>query len=477
MLNEPLAWQFESNGGLDPPRPTGRQRWIHALKLLAALATLVLFVFLAFFELFFVPIPVLEEGQPAPRTIRAPHEFTFEAAAAYNAIAKERLQSFIPLYIRDAKRTEQILSAARARAHQIVEAVQSGRNIQEKIRKLQARLVGQVDAAILEEIAKNPRIDEVMRSMLTFLGRIVEAGVMADADEGPWTGIRVAAAEGEEPSSEIVRNYTALSKARAKLENESADIILALPEESVRVLARTLAREIQPNLIFSATNKERITAYLGPPPPTVIVYRRGDVILRQGNIVTAMDQMRLSACAARTVYPPLYALAALFVFGAICVIYVHYTRSFYASIFAQDTGTKYLMILFAVLITVFLAKMLFLLTSASGFAIPVGVVAILVAKMVDRRIALLTSFMAALALTIVTYYSFSLFLFYAISSAVCVMATLYLHRLWHFVPFSLGLGALNVVLVRGTSVLEHRPLDAGALSRRLVQAYLGAAYT
>ncbi|RJX17287.1 MAG: HDIG domain-containing protein [Desulforudis sp.] len=352
-----------------------------------AAAVLCFFVFLTFLlsvELF--PHNVkLSVGQPSPRTIKAPHTVTFEDKAKTEEARRQEAAKVQRQYDFDPKVTVAVQDDV-AEVINTLRAIQADETLEraEKVEQTKQNLPFVLPADVVGSLADGSPAN------LEILGR--ELGAMIE---------RIMQREGGVKAEN-------LADAKKQLYDDVRDAGFTRPHE---LLGRGLVNEfLRPNSFYNAILTEQLQrAAMDQVPPVQVTVKKEEKVIGEGEIVTAEHLAKLQALGLLQQPLPFksvigVALMILLLLGGILFYIYRQHREIYRNF-------NYLYLIGIILITVFLLGKIIIAVNVSqwpefgtlmGYGVPLAAAGMLMAILIDSRLAIVVMAVMAILLGIMT---------------------------------------------------------------------------
>jgi hypothetical protein len=441
---------------------------------LPGLLVLLLAVFMTFFEQYFLPLRLPRVGEPSPHAIRAPYDFVFDEEAAVREIVSQELMEFVPIYVYDAEKSRQTLT----RVEEFFSGLERCRQTATESRKkayacLEEQLGPGVSSETRSAILGYRHLDKVKGLVMTSLQELLDTGILSDTEklEGlasfrlrstGETGIEVKAV------SELNRLPDAQRILEERLE------LLDLGPVLRAALLGNLRDLLKPNIEYSPENQELLAAIRSQKSEKKkILYKRGDLLVPRGQVVTMLDKYRVQDCAEKSRPDSLLAGAGSFVpFFVLTLIFMLVARR--REWENRPQAQHYLLLFFVVISVLLLAKALYLFTNLDGVAIPIGASGLAVALVLDLPAALLAVALTSVYTAYLTTFDMGLFLYYLIGGTLLVLCAGRTSKRIGLFFFSLLVGVINVVLLCCVILLRDAFPNQTLLIELAPQAFLSA---
>jgi len=448
-----LASKDKARKGKIDTKIKDRPAIIHSYKLrirwALGISAVLILLFLAFFDRFLFPIAYPKLGEPAPQTIRAPYDFYFDEKAAFEKATKEEMENFIPIFIQDQRSQRDLIE----RVKSLIEAtkqIQSDKSLSErrKLERLKQVFSLKRTTEGIRKLLKYGQLEELGEILISeVITPIVSKGIITDKDLLSKEELRIRSPDSDDTGFKKVpaREIYTLSQAKGLFRNRMEKLLFNLDPEITDLLTSTIQQYISPNLRYSEENAKEMKKLSEKTSNRLVFYRRGDILLRSGSPVSRVDIFRLEACNKQKVLP--YWVSALGTFLPLLILtflFIIYLSHFHTYTFSYTQN--YVFIFLTLLILIVIAKIITLFTSFSGYILPVSMVGILITSIMNRRIALITTLLAALYITYLTNFQLALFVFYVISGTLGIWVGMRAHKRGNLFLYSLLLGVGNVVV-------------------------------
>lgn len=423
---------------------------IHSYKLRVrwalGISAVIVLLFLALFDRFLFPIAYPKLGEPAPKTIRAPYDFYFDEQAAFEKATKEEMDNFIPIFIQDQEAQRDLMERVKSLIVETKET-QSDKSLGErgKLNRLK-KVFALKNTSGLRKLLKYDQLEELGDILISeVITPIVAKGIISDKDLLNKGELRIPNPEGTGFKKIPAREAYTLSKAKELFKNRMEKLFFNLDPEIIALLTSTIQEYISPNLRYSEENTQEMKKISERTSNRMVFYQRGDILLRAGNLVSRVDISRLEACNSQKKLP--FWASALGTFLPLLILtllFIIYLSHFHTYTFSYPQN--YVFIFFTLIILMVIAKIITTSTSFSGYLIPISMVGILITSIMNRRIALITTLLAALYVTYLTNFQMPLFVFYLVSGSLGIWVGMRAHKRGNLFLYSLLLGGINLVV-------------------------------
>ncbi|MEW6182891.1 MAG: HDIG domain-containing metalloprotein [Bacillota bacterium] len=391
----------------------------------------------------------LEAGQVAPRTIKAPRSAVFEDKARTDELRREAANKVQKMYDVDPKVVETVKKdIAELIRKVIVVGKQQEKNQADKETALKEALPFTLPDKTLKPLLEIP--EARLKRLNQELNRIVDQ-VMAPP------GIR------QEDLTSVEKTF-----------NDRLGLLSLEPAEEV-FAQNIILYTVRPNSFYNAARTEKLQQEaMDAVQPVEITVRTGEKIIGEGEVVTQEHIAKLKAAG---LYQSTFRVGAIL--GVSFVVLLLVGALFYY-LFQQHREVyldpMHLYLISLVIVGVLLvAKIVFAIdirqwtgvTSQLGYAVPVATAGMLIAILVDSRIALMVVFMTAIFAGLMTDNQLRFVLVGFLTGITGVYSVSHLSRRGDLVRASLYvsvaaiLAALTVGLASGTPLSVLLPVGIG----------------
>ncbi|MGO0123492.1 HD family phosphohydrolase [Desulfothermobacter acidiphilus] len=319
----------------------------------------------------------LEVGQVAPRTIKAPRSAVFEDKIRTEELRREAQAKVPKVYDIDPK----VLESIRKDIRESIEAV---------IAASKAPLPNEAARiALLKSSLSFPVSDELARSLLGLSeNRLRQLGSYLDS---LVTQVMVRGVKQEDLQS-------TKEQLREKIK------LLALDPTEERFALLLIQHTLRPNSFYNPVQTEMLQQQAREAvPPVMVTIRPGEKIIGEGEVVTPEHIAKLKAVGLYHSRPSFGTLVGIgLVMGLLVYVFFYYIRQQHPYVY-QD-GNQLLLISLIIVGVLLLAKFILAvdikqwpnLNRQMGYAVPVAVVGMLLATLVNSRLAVVAVAITAL---------------------------------------------------------------------------------
>ncbi len=456
-------------------RPAPPRAWRTRVSWFPGFLILILAAFMAFFQQYFVPIELPLVGKRSLQAIRAPYDFVFDEQKAIERVVEQQLRDFIPVFIFDTEKTQQISLQWEAFFSALEQCRSSASGSRRAAVICMRELFDPAPAdKILVEFLGYPHTEKMYSMLLTSLKEQLSRGILDDTEiPEPLPTLRIQRSRTRQIERRNPANLARLAGAE-KVLRDNLELINISPELR-EVLFEKLNGTLQPNLLYAEENGEMLASIRAQVSESQkVLYRRGEMLVPRGRVVTLLDYYRVMDCLAKPRPESLWiGAASFFPFFLITFLFVLISNRF--GQWADPSPSKSYLLVFSILLAVLLpAKVLFQFTNLSSFSIPVGAGGIAATLLLSPAAGVMTAFLAAVYATFLTSLDMGLFLYYLSISLLLVLCTARSRRRIPLLFYSVVVGALNVALLACMMLLRDRMPDAAFLRGPALQAFLSA---
>lgn len=430
---------------------------------------------MAFFEQYFLPIQLPLVGKNSLKAIRAPYDFVFDEHKAIGRMVEQQLRDFVPVFLLDAQITEQIP----LQWESFFSALESCRTDTPGGRKEAVACMHDLfdpppPDRVLAEFLAYPHTEKMYSMLLTSLNEQLNRGILEDRETpDPLPHLRVQRPGTDQMEqrdlSELARRSGAEKVLRDNLE------LVNISPELREVLFEKLNRTLRPNLLYAEENEKMLASIRAQTSVRQkVLYRRGDLLVPRGQVVTLLDYYRVQDCLLTPRPDPMWTVgASFFPFFLITFLFVLISNRF--GHWSDPSPAKSYLLIFWVLLAVLLpAKVLYQFTNLSSSSIPVGAGGIVATLLLSPAAGVMTAFLAAFYTTFLTSLDMGLFLYYLTGSLLLVLCAARSRRRIPLLFYSLVVGVLNVGLLVCITLLRDRIPDPAFLREPALLAFLSA---
>ncbi len=214
------------------------------------------------------------------------------------------------------------------------------------------------------------------------------------------------------------------------------------------LVADIVSLYIRPNVLVNPTETERVRKEARDRvPPVQVTVERGDVIMRQGDVITAEDVEKLEALGLGTRAFDIQTAAGVMLFAALVAVLIGaYLYTFHQSLLAQPRS----LLLVGVLLAGTLVAMKLAIPGRPwvAYAFPAAIASMLISNLISTRLAVIVGVFLALLSAPVYAYSFEMAALVLLQCFAGALAARRIERLNAFflAGFQVALASLAVVL-------------------------------
>lgn len=377
---------------------------------------------------YIAPRLALREGQVSPRDIEAPRSVDFVDSSRTEALRRAAADSIEPVYRQQPDVTEETLDLVK-RTFSAIERTRAVRGVNAQQRAEMLRRESPLpfsDPAIRAAITLDRAgLDAARKAALDVVGKIMTAG------------IRPADLAG------------AQAQARVQLRS------MAIAGRTLMLASAVVGGALRPNRVIDqrATQVLRRQA-MESVEPVVTRVLRGEIIVRRGEVVTRAHMRKLAALGlvqaplswSRVIGMALVSLLLLLVTSA-------YLRQYQPDIWAEDKLLRVWSL--GVVLTVVLVRIF--LTRFNPYLIPTAAGTMLIAVLVQPRLALYTAAVLSLLVGLVAGGDLRLALVTFVGSTVGVYAIKKIGHRTDLIVAGLRVGAANMLAVLAIGLVDQLP--------------------
>jgi putative nucleotidyltransferase with HDIG domain len=371
----------------------------------------------------------LKVGDLVPADIVAPHGLTFENTVLTEQARQAAADAVPPQYDFTTERAITIASAQDAAFELAVQPIDTAFD----------PTTSDTERALL--------FDQVVPNLST-----TAATTLRTLDPSRWVPIRTEAARVLDTTERSELRDTEVAVARSRLSEQMAG---GLSEAERMLAAELIAPLVVPNSSFSAEltqqERDRQSAAVAPQTETFVT---GEVIVRGGTTLTAVDAARLAAFGLGKTTPNVAGLAGWFVLSALLVALLlgwiwRFRRSFWHR-------TNVLILISLLLLVASLALKVTAGRATLPFVLPLAAVPILVAVLLDAEVAVLLSALLAVVAGAVNGPSLELAAYVFLGGLAGVLGVRRGDRLQVFIQAGAVTLVVQALVVTAFSLLSER---------------------
>ena len=413
----------------------------------------------------------LSPEKPAYITIRSRVAFNFDQEKAFGSKRKIALSQYIPLYTHVPERAV----LARKKMQDLIEKV-SSLHAQDPseggafVRYLKKEYGVELSLEATAQIIHYPNLKNLLEGILTIEESILEGKIVEDPE--PLKGKKTAEVLYADPIGTIAypaAELTTLEGARRSLKTKVSQVYWQVDPSLLDSVLQISLVTLLPNLRYDKKeNDRRIEEIIRRYPSKIVPYQAGEVLVPFRKRITEEDILLLAAHQ-EAAKPNGVKIAPWILFSIALTVFLHHV--FLSKIIAPKFRRKppYLVLLTVLMTTVATLKAVLLFTPFSIYALPIGMLPLLLLTLLpDRTFAPSTTVVGALLVDLLTGSTFGLLLFLAFGTLFALLTCPVIRKRHDVGIPSLAIAVMNVVVVLLPAV------DFNALSAR-VSAMVGAA--
>ncbi len=434
---------------------------------------LLLALFMAFFEHYFLPIQVPQQGKPSLQAIRAPYDFVFDEQKAIQEVAAQELRDFVPIFQHDSQKSRQVLAQWEDFFNGLEECRQVATISKRKAGNCLNDLFGvRLEGQVRSELLQYSHLSKIKDILTGSLKELLNKGVLLDRENlHGRSALHVRFSDRSPSALRALSDIKDLSEGtRILCDGVELLNISSLVREA---LCQKFGNLLEPNL-YSVKENEELKAFIRAKHSKKkrILYRRGDLLLPQGEVATLLDILRVQDCLDKARPASILVGAGSFLpFFLITLIFVLISQRMAWT--AGATSQSYLLLFFVVFSILMLAKALYLFTNITAYFMPISAGGVVIALLLDLPAALLAVLLMAIYTTFLTTLDMGLFIYYLIGGAVFVLWASRTNRIKLFF-YSFLVGIINVVLLICIILLRDESLNETIFRELVPQAFLSA---
>jgi len=429
---------------------------------------------MTFFQQYFLPIHLPQEGIKSPQAVRTPYDFVFDEQEAIERVKKRKLSEFVPVFVKDPLKSQQVLARWEEFFNGLEHCRQRSSTSYSKAKACLRDLFKDPQAdKVLSGFLKYPHWDKVEDMLITTLGGQLSKGMIAERElEKNLLMIRIRSTEDDDPETHPLTGVATLSETKKILANRLE--LFDISPDLRKALLPELSSYLEPNLTYSNENDIQLDNIRAQQSERKkILYQRGELLVKRGKKVDYLDYLRVKACLDKKRPDLLWVGTAAFLpFFFLTLIFVLASQRMNST--NQSHAQSYLLMFFVLLSILLLAKVLYLFTNLRGFAIPVGAGGLIVALLTNPLTGLLAALLTAIYTTFLTTLDIGLFIYYLIGSVSLVLFAARSNKKIPLFFYAIIVGGLNVLMLVCIILLrDEQPAEAELISLSL-QAFFSA---
>ncbi|MHC1744526.1 MAG: HDIG domain-containing metalloprotein [Syntrophobacteraceae bacterium] len=397
-------------------------------------------------------------------TVHSRVAFNFDQEKAFGSKRKIALSQYIPIYTHEPARS----TSARKKMQDLIDKVSSlhSQDLNDGgafTRYLKKEYGVELSPEAAAQIIQYPNLKNLLEGILTIEESILEGKIVEDPE--PLKGKKTAEVLYADPIGTIAypaTELTTLEGARHSLRTKVSQVYWQVDPSLLDSILQISLVTLLPNLRYDKKeNDRRIEEIIRRYPSKIVSYQVGEVLVPFRKSVTEEDILLLAAHQ-EAAKPNGLRIAPWIVFSIALTVILHHL--FLSNIIAPKFRRKppYLVLLTVLITTVVTLKAGLLFTSFSIYALPIGMLPLLLLMLIpDRTFAPSTTVVGVLLASLFTGSTFGLLLFFAFGTLFALLTCPVIRKRHDVGIPSLAIAAMNVVIVLLPGV------DFSALSARL----------
>ena len=391
-------------------------------------------------------------------TLRSQLPFNFDQEKAFGSKRNLAISQYIPLYTYVPDRT----TASKKKMLDLIGKVSSlqpkeqseGGAFTKYLRKEYGVEISQ-DAALL--LLQYPNLKNLLEAILTIEESILQSKIVEDPQ--PLKGKKTAEVLYPDPIGTIAYPATeliTLEEARRSLQMKVSQVFWQVDRELLDSVLQISLATLSPNLKYDQKeNDRRIEEIIRRYPSKIVPYRIGEVLVPFRKVLTEEDVLLLAAhqesARQRVVRRAPWVLFAI---TFMVLVYNLLLSKILAAWFRRKP--PYVVLLAVLTITVVTLKACLLFTSFSIYALPIGMLPLLLLTILpERYFAPATTVLGVFLVTFFTGRTFGMLLFFAFGTSLALVTCPAIRKRLDVGIPSLTLGATNVVVLLMSSLDLH----------------------
>jgi cyclic-di-AMP phosphodiesterase PgpH len=435
-----------------------------ALKIFLNILLVVLGIFSCYAEDIYLHFQPPGPEKPVYLTIRCQLPFNFDQEKAFGSKRNLALSQYIPLY----SFTPDNAASSKKKMQDLINKASSFQSQERSDGGAYAKYLRKdygielsSDAAL--QLLQYPNLRNLLEAIRTIEESILQSKIIADPQ--PLKGKKTAEVRYPDPIGTIAypaTEFITLEEARRSLQNNVYQVFWQVDRSILDPVLQISLATILPNVKYDKKeNDRRIEEIIRRFPSRLIPYRTGEVLVPFRKILSEEDVLLLAAHQEAEKQGSLR--KAPWVIASIVFMVVLYNLLL-SKILGPWSRKKppYLLLLSMLITTVFIMKTCLLFTSFPIYALPIGMLPLLLLMLIPHRIfAPSTTILGVMLVSFFTGRTLEIFLFYAFGGLLIVLTAPVIRKRFDVAIPLFVLGLTNVV------VLMLSSLDLNALISRV----------
>ena len=433
------------------------------MKIVLSALLVVASVFSCYVEEIYLHFRPPRPERPVYLTLRSQLAFNFDQEKAFGSKRNVAISQYIPLYTYVPDRT----ASSQKKMRDLIGKISSlqpkeqsdGGSFAKYLRKDYGVEVSQETAL---QLLQYPNLKNLLEAVLTIEESILQSKIVEDPQ--PLKGKKTAEVLYPDPIGTIAypaTEFITLEEARRSLQTKVSQVFWQVDRELLDSVLRISLATLLPNLKYDQKeNDRRIEEIIRRYPSKIVPYRSGEVLVPFRKVLTEEDVLLLAAhqeAARQREFR-----RAPWIFFSISFMVVLYNLLLSRILPPWARRKPPCLILLAVLIiTVVTLKACLLFASISIYALPMGMLPLLLLTILpDRYFAPSTTLLGILLVSFFTGRAFGMLLFFAFGTLLALVTCPVIRKRLDVGIPSLTLGATNAAVILMSS------LDLNALAER-----------
>ena len=416
-------------------------------------------VIVAFFacyaEDFYLCVASPQAGEVASLTVRAQLAFEFDQEKALGNYRKIAFSKYVPLYdyVPDRSNEAKEMIEALSLIASTVQGMNSGGE-EEVVAYLNSKFGLDLHRRAALKLLHDPNLKNILAGVMTIEESILLKKIVEDPE--PLKGRKSIEVRYPEPTGIVAysaNEVITLEEARLALQERVHQLFWQLDEKVLEPLMQISFATLSPNLRYDQEeNEKRIEKIIQQYPSKVIRYQPGDALVAFGEVLSHEDELLLASYRkhkkkAFDAKAPWLLIATLFMVG----LYNLFLSKIVGTAWRKEPPHKLLLWLLIIHIIIFKACLLF--TSFPIFALPFALLSFLTNLLHDERVAASsTVVMGAMLLSLFLGGTLEILLYFTFGGVVAVLVASNIRKRIHIVFPSLVVGIINVVILTAFSM-------------------------